>query len=279
MDPAARATGTSVDWFGVSGSTADDERLAALYDLDVRLDDPAIDWFRGLARMTGAPVLELGVGTGRVAIPLAKDGHEVVGIDRSPAMLARAAARAKEQRVRLTLVEADMRALSLARTFPLVIIPFNTFLMLTPDERWACLARCREHLTPTGRLAIDVFQPDPNVIAGRDAAVREEWRRADRETGRMVTKFPSTRATVDETTFRWWFDEEQVGGAIKRIAREATLHFLYRREAEIMFAAAGFEIDSVHGDYDGAAVSGTSARLLFVLRRRERGSARERRRR
>src|SRR5438552_1246453 len=143
-----------VDWYGQGSTPADDERLAALYDLDARFDDPGIDWFRGLARMTGGPVLELGVGSGRVAVPLAKDGHEVVGIDRSPAMLARAARHAKAAKTKLTLVEADMRSFALERAFPLVAIPFNTFLMLSPDERWACLARCREHLAPAGRLAI-----------------------------------------------------------------------------------------------------------------------------
>src|SRR6266508_1976166 len=114
------------DWFGTAGTSADDDRLAALYDLDAPSGDAAIDWFRGLARMTGGPVLELGVGSGRVAVPLAKDGTQVVGIDRSKGMLARAAKRAKEQRAKLTLVEADVRTLSLERTFPLVIIAFNT---------------------------------------------------------------------------------------------------------------------------------------------------------
>src|SRR6266849_691313 len=118
-----RSMGSVVDWFGALGSDADDERLAALYDLDARFDDPAIDWFRGLARMTGGPVLELGVGSGRVAIPLAKDGNEVVGVDRSKGMLARAAKRAKELRAKVTLIEADMRTFSLDRTFPLVMIP------------------------------------------------------------------------------------------------------------------------------------------------------------
>ncbi|HYK97503.1 MAG TPA: class I SAM-dependent methyltransferase [Candidatus Acidoferrales bacterium] len=267
------------DWFGATGSAEDDERLAALYDLDAPTGDAAIDWFRGLARMTGGPLLELGVGSGRVAIPLAKDGHEIVGIDRSKAMLARAAKRAKEQRAKLTLVEADMRTFSLERTFALVTIPFNTFLMLTPDERWACLARCREHLTPTGRLAIDVFQPDPNIVAGLDGAVREDWRRKDPDTGHVVTKFSSTRGNVDATTFHWWYDEELDGGAIKRITREATLHYLYRREAELLFPDAGFDIDTLHGDYTGAQVTPTSPKLLFVLRRKERGSGRERRRR
>jgi hypothetical protein len=192
-------------------------------------------------------------------------------------MLARAAKRAKEQRAKLTLVEADMRTFSLDRTFPLVTIPFNTFLMLSPDDRWACLARCREHLTANGRLAIDVFQPDPNIVAGLDGGVREEWRRPDPETGHVVTKFSSVRADVDHTTLHWWFDEELGDGTIKRISRETALHYLYRREAELLFPAAGFELDSLHGDYDGAQVTPTSPKLLLVLRRKERGAGRERR--
>lgn len=268
----------AVDWFGSESSAAEDERLAALYDLDAPPGDAGIDWFRGLAQMTGGPVLELGVGTGRVAVPLAKDGHEIVGIDRSRAMLARAAQKAKQARVKPTLVEADMRSFSLERTFALITIPFNTFLQLTPDERWACLARCREHLTPTGRLAIDVFQPDPNLISGMDGGVREDWRRPDPETGRMITKFSSTRANVDAVTFRWWYEEE-IDGVVHRLSREATLHYLYRREAELMFPAAGFDLDTLHGDYDGSEANGSSPKLLMVVRRRERGAGRDRRRR
>ena len=272
-----RSTDNVVDWYGGQSTPDEDARLAALYDLDARFEDPAIDWFRGLAKMTGGPVLELGVGSGRVAIPIAKDGHEVVGIERSPAMLARAAKRAKEQRVKLTLVEADMRTFSLERSFALVTIPANTFLMLEPDDRWSCLARCREHLTAHGRVAIDVFQPDPSFIAGMDGAVKEEWRRTDPQTGNPVTKFSSTRGNVDAVSFHWWFDEELPDGTVKRILRETSLHYLYRREAELLFPAAGFEIDTLHGSYDGAAVTSSSPKLLFVLRRKERGSGRERR--
>ena len=277
--PRRRSTGSVADWFGGTSTPEEDARLAALYDLDARFDDPAIDWYRGLAKMTGGPVLELGVGSGRVAVPMAKDGHEVVGIDRSPAMLARAAKRAKGSRVKLTLVEADMRTFALERTFALVTIPFNTFLMLEPDDRWACLARCREHLTAHGRLAIDVFQPDPNIIAGMDGAVREDWRRQDPETGRTITKFSSTRGNADHTRFNWWFDEEMPDGTVRRISRETALHYLYRREAELLFPTAGLEIDTLHGSYDGGEATPSSPKLLFVLRRKERGSGRERRRR
>jgi hypothetical protein len=181
--------------------------------------------------------------------------------------------------VTVRLVEADMRSFSLDRAFALITIPFNTFLMLSAEDRWACLARCREHLTPTGRLAVDVFQPDPNIIAGLDGAVREEWRRTDPETKRTVVKFSSTRGNVDGCTLHWWFDEELEDGGVRRIARETRMSYLYRREGELLFSAAGFELDSLHGDYSGAEVTAGSPKLLFVLRRRERGSRLERRRR
>jgi hypothetical protein len=69
------------------------------------------------------------------------------------------------------------------------------------------------------------------------------------------------------------------GGEVRQVGRDATLHFLYRREAELLFPAAGFELDSLHGDYDGSPVGPTSPQLLIVARRKERGSRTERRRR
>jgi SAM-dependent methyltransferase len=272
-------TPSAVDWFGGEVDAEQAERFAALYDLDVPHGPAAaIDWFRAIARRTGGPILELGCGTGRVAIPLAQDDHEVVGLDRSQAMLARAERHARREGVTLRLVEGDMRSFSFSEAFALIAIPFNTFLMLAPDDRWACLARAREHLGPTGLLAIDAFQPDPEKIAGVDGGVREEWTRHDAESGHDVTKFSSTRSDVDKTSFRWWFEELDDQGRVRRWQREATLHFLYRREAELMFPAAGFEIEALHGDYDGSPVSPGSPKLLVVARRRERGAGRERRR-
>jgi len=269
---------STVDWFGGEVTAAQAERLAALYDLDAPHGPAAaIDWFRSIARRTGGPVLELGCGTGRVAIPLAQDGHDVVGLDRSPAMLARAERHAKREGVALRLVEGDMRSFSFSEAFPLIAIPFNTFLMLAPSDRWACLARVREHLAPTGLLAVDCFQPDPEHIVGHDGTVREEWTRHDPDSGRDVTKFSSSRANVDQVDLRWWFEELDDDGHLTRWQRATSLHYMYRREAELMFSAAGFELEALHGDYDGSPAGGTSPKLLVVARRRERGAGRERR--
>jgi SAM-dependent methyltransferase len=273
-------TDKRADWLGADRAPADATRLAALYDLETAALERAadVDWFCGLARRTGGPVLELGCGTGRVAVPIAQDGVQVVGLDWSAAMLERAERRARRAGVNIRWVEGDMRAFSFEGSFALIFIAFNSFLMLKPDDRWACLARVREHLAPRGRFALDVFQPDPEVIVGKEGGVVDEWERVDPETNRSVRKFSSSRANVDGVTYRMWYDEISDDGAVRRVEGTTTLHYLYRREAELLFPEAGFQIESLHGDYDGQPADARSRKLLIVAKRRERGTGRERRR-
>ena len=254
-------------------------RLAALYDLAIGPIEagPDVEWFAGLARRTGGPILELGCGTGRIAVPIAQDGHHLVGLDQSAAMLERAERRARRVNVDVRWVEGDMRAFSFDEAFALIFIALNSFLMLKPDDRWACLARMREHLAPRGRVAIDVFQPDPQLIVGMEGGVVDEWERLDPETGRNVRAFSSSRANVDGVTQRIWYDEIAEDGTVRRITGTTTLHYLYRREAQLLFSEAGFQVETLHGDYDGNPADARSPKLLIVGKRKERGTGRERR--
>ena len=267
------------DWQGAERDPSDAARLAALYDLDTAPLEggPDVEWFGGLARRTGGPILELGCGTGRIAVPIAQDGHHVVGLDQSAAMLERAERRARRANVEVRWVEGDMRAFSFNEAFALVFVALNSFLMLDPNDRWSCLARVREHLAPRGRVAIDVFQPDPEVVVGLDGGLVDEWERVDPESGRAVRKFSSSRANVDGVTQRIWYDEIDDHGAVQRIGGTTTLHYLYRREAELLFSEAGFVIETLHGDYDGNPADAQSRKLLVVAKRKERGQGRERR--
>jgi SAM-dependent methyltransferase len=111
-------------------------------------------------------VLEIGVGSGRVAVPTALAGVPVVGIDTSEAMLDLARRRAAAHGLALTLVRADMRDLPVLGTFPLVTVPFRAFLHLRDDgERLAVLRSIHDRLDPGGTLAFDVFHPDRLDIA------------------------------------------------------------------------------------------------------------------
>ena len=268
------------DWLGAERESHEAARLAALYDVATAPLEggPDVEWFRALARRTGGPILELGCGTGRIAVPIAQEGHHVVGLDRSAAMLERAERRARRANVEVRWVEGDMRAFSFDEAFALVFVAFNSFLMVDPNDRWACLARVREHLAPRGRVAIDVFQPNPEIVAGLDGGVIDEWERVDPETGRAVRKFSSSQANVDGVTQRFWHDETTDDGAVHRISGTMTLHYLYRRETELLFSEAGFIIETLHGDYDGNPADARSPKLLVVAKRRERGQDRERRR-
>jgi len=131
-------------------------------------------FYVGLARAAKGPVLELGAGTGRVTLALARAGVSVVGLDLSSDMLAQARERvAKEPpevRARIELRRADLRSARLRRRFPLVIAPFNLFMHLyTRNDVERALATVRAHLAPRGRFAMDVLVPDLGALR-RDPA-------------------------------------------------------------------------------------------------------------
>lgn len=142
---------------------------ATYYDHAYRDRDEDIAFYRGVARRSAGPVLELGVGTGRVATAIALDGIEVVGIDRHPVMLAQARARARAAglpRSRLSLRRGDLKSFSLGRRFAVIIAPFNTLLHLyEPREFQQCFERVRAHLAPGGRFVFDVRVPQPEELA------------------------------------------------------------------------------------------------------------------
>jgi SAM-dependent methyltransferase len=165
---------------------------AALYDYEYRRRRADVLFYRELARRRGADrILELGAGTGRVTVPLARDGRQVVAVDRSEAMLARLRARIARLPAsvagRITPVAGDLRSFSVGGRFPLVIAAFNVLEHLyTRTEVDACLQRVAAHLSPGGALAFDVQLPDLLWLA-RDPSKR--WARTrftDPTTGRSM---------------------------------------------------------------------------------------------
>ena len=131
-----------------------------------------VEFYVGAARHADGPVLEYGVGNGRVAIPMARAGAEVVGVDLSRPMLrdleARLAREPREVRRRVSWVHGDMRNVRLHRRFALVVAPFNTVLHLyRRPELEAFLSRVREHLAPAGRWLFDFSVPQSGDL-GRD---------------------------------------------------------------------------------------------------------------
>ena len=141
----------------------------------------------GEAVASGGPVLELGCGTGRVAVAVAEAGVDVVGLDSSPEMLEQArrkAASLPDGSGTLTLAHADMRCFELDRLFPLVIVPFRGFLsLLTVEDQTNTLLNVRRHLAPGGRLVFNVFVPDLDMLVQDGDVPRHLRDVTDPETG------------------------------------------------------------------------------------------------
>ncbi len=137
-----------------------------------RLEDVA--FYVGLAQKCRGPVLEYGIGNGRIALPIARHGIAIVGVDHSQPMVrdlkARLSVEDEDVRQRVRVVRGDMTRVQLRRQFPLVLCTFNTALHLyTRQDVERFLARVREHLAPRGRFVVDLSVPSLDDLA-RDAS-------------------------------------------------------------------------------------------------------------
>ena len=125
-----------------------------------------LPFYVDLARQQAGGVLELGCGTGQLAVPIATAGIPTVGLDQSAAMLESAKTRAEAAGVSVQLVEGDMRRFELDRRFSLIFVARNSLLhVLSTEDLVATFGAARRHLAPGGVFAFDVFNPDPSLLA------------------------------------------------------------------------------------------------------------------
>jgi len=238
---------------------------AVYYDYTYRRRRDDVEFYRRVARQHGGPVLELGVGTGRVALALALDGHTVIGLDASAPMLARCAERARDLPPgRLTLRADDMRSFSLGQQFPLIVAPFNALLHLySPDEFAACFRAVRDHLAPAGRFVFDVRMPSPVELA-RDP---HRWYK-----GRPFVH-PTLGVRVGYTE-RFAYDViQQVQHVTMRFEPEGTAHpafevLLSQRqifpvELRALLALGGLKMARRHGDFTGRPLGPDDPQMIL----------------
>lgn len=269
---AGRASPIDTTGFGrPDPATAAD--LARLYDLDL-VDDPGdLDLYLALADRAGGPVLELAVGSGRLAVPLAEAGYAVTGVDLDPAMLERARWRARSAEPggadRLTLVEADLVGLHLATagTFGLAFIALNSLLVLpTRAAQQAAVRALAEHLAPGGLAVIDIWIPDAEELTRFDGRISLEWPRVDPETGHIVTKAVSAQhdsasATVVLTTI---FEEGGQGTPTRRWVRRDRLRLVSAGELRSFADEAGLVVELMAGDYGLGPIGPGSERAVLL---------------
>ncbi len=236
-----------------------------------------IDFFLEYAAAADGPVLELGCGTGRVLIPMARRGSEITGLDISSLMLD--ATRAKlerepeEVRDRVRLIEESMHRFDLDKQFGLIFSAVRSFqVLISVDDQLACLACVSRHLASNGRLILNVFDPHLPFLIGKSR--KEEWARDEPFTmpdGRVVEqrlrnpKVNQTRQVIDCEMIYYVTHPD---GRQERLVQSFPLRYFFRFEMEHLLARAGFELEDVFGDYDRGPFGATRpGEMIFVARK------------
>ncbi len=225
-----------------------DEAFSQRYDEWSAAMTADIAFYVGLARDAEGPLVELGVGNGRVAIPVAQaTGRPVIGIDTSPAMLEQARARAREAGVELVLHQGDMRDLALDEPAGLVYCPFRALLHLpTWADRRRTFERVAASLRPGGAFAWNAFAFDHHVAARLDGAhndlpVPHTIRYSVADNRVDITLDDGSRSSL------WWATKNEWLGLVD---------------------VSGLELETLAGGFGGEPLGDGGAEYVFVVRRR-----------
>lgn len=237
-----------------------------------------VDFYVETACALGGPALEIGCGTGRVLIPTARAGVEIVGLDISPYMLAtcrqRLAGEPDEVRARVALVQGDMRKFDLGRTFHLVTTPFRPFQHLTTvEDQIACLRAIHRHLEPGGVLILDLFNPSLHFLT--DSSRLEEYDDGPPFTlpdGRQVQRRSRILARdyynqIQDVEMAYYVTRPD--GRQERLAHRFFMRYLFRYEAEHLLARVGFSVESVYADFDRSPYGSKYPGELIIVARKD----------
>jgi SAM-dependent methyltransferase len=236
------------------------DAIARLYDPWSRSVTEDIPFYVEEASRSGGPVVELGVGTGRIAVPIAGEGIAVIGVDSSAGMLAVCRERAADAGVadRLDLRLGDLADPPVDGPVPLVICPFRSYLHLRDDVgRRRALLAAHALLEPGGRLVFDVFAPAADDIAETHGRWLERepgiFERADWDTSARTLTL-SVRGTAGETTM--------------------SLGWLSPLEWRMLLEQSGFQIEACYGWFDRSPYAGGEDSIWIARRANGLGLAR-----
>lgn len=205
------------------------------------------------ARQSGRPVLELGCGSGRLTVPIAQSGIEIVGADLSASMLDAARTKALAAGVEVQFLEADMRSFELPQRFAAIFIPGNSLLHLTTiQDLKQCLACVRRHLAESGRLVFDISkwdltpQPRHPLLSVNDITIEEASSYDSAEQIRHVVWYLSRPAAPDFRVINF------------------SLRVIFPQELLLLLETIGFRLDARYGEFTREPFDSSSPRQVCV---------------
>ena len=209
-----------------------------------------VEFWVGQARRYGGPILELACGTGRISIPMAREGFEVTGIDLAESMLEQGERNSETEGLDVEWVKADMRYFSLGKTFPLIICPSQSISrMLTIEDLEKCLSRVKGHLTPGGLFIMELYNPSMEILnrgeGERSPFLEYEYPDGD---GTVRVDFSSVydRASqVQHLTLHY-----SLPGVEERPTEKISIRMYFPLELEALLKYNGFEVRAKYGDFE-----------------------------
>jgi SAM-dependent methyltransferase len=248
--------------------------LSRYYDLENAAFTEDLEFWIELAEEYGGPVLELGCGTGRVLLQIARRGLPITGVDNSPEMLARL-----EEKLRAapqfskggwpgeaapTLINADIQSFSRNTQYAIAFMPFNTFMhLLTLEAQTAALNNIRKHLQAGAPLVLDVVNPFL-AYATEEQGLTLERTFADGE--RAVQQFSQMRLERAAQTahITWLYDSVGPDGDVNRLTVPLTLRYTFPAEMRLLLEKCGFRLTHLWGDYDRTPFGDDAPRMLVM---------------
>jgi SAM-dependent methyltransferase len=228
------------------------ERIAGIYDeWYAGYDHAAIETLKELAQ--GGRALELGIGTGRIALPLQEAGVAVEGIDASEAMIARL--RTKPGGDKIPVAMGNFADVAVQGQYALIYVLFNTFFaLLTQEEQVRCVSNVAQHLAPQGRFVVEAFVPDLSRFSGgqavRAVSMSENQVRLDVSQIDPVTQqVTSQHVVLSEQGIRLY---------------PVKLRYVWPAELDLMARLAGLQLEQRWGDWRQAAFSADSGKHISI---------------
>jgi SAM-dependent methyltransferase len=237
-----------------------------------------VPFYVELAQRVGGPVLELACGTGRILLPIARQGIAIHGVDKSAAMLEvlkkNLQSEPKDVRELVSVSEGDIRDFRCNREYPLVIMPFRPLQhMFTVEDQVAALTTAAFHLEPEGRFVFDVFFPKFNLI---DAGVGEEqlemeWSpKSDPAT--IVRRYYRKESLdkINQTfSLTFIFRTYKDGKLLREETEPLTMSYYTYPHLRALFLLAGLEIVEEYGSFAKTPLGNDAREMIFVVRRRD----------
>ncbi len=220
-----------------------------------------LDFYQRQIEHYGEPVLELGCGSGRLTIPLAKQGVQIKGLDLSEAMLNLAKEKAEKQNVTLDLVTGDMTDFNLNETFKFIFVPAQSLSHLyTISEIEKCFACVQNHLTEEGRFLIEIFNPSLEILNRNPNKIYPQSNPGNAPVWSKSVYDPATQINHLELFFQ-----------TPKTKRETVLTFKMRQffpqEIDALLKYNGFQIEQKFGDYAETKFASNSPKQLIICQK------------